>query len=760
MSTPTPARPAKAVLPIRSLKRLAKWLGIPKWRASNAKALQDYIERALRGGTEPNELFDSRYYLEQNPDVAAAGLNPLAHYLSHGAKDGKLPHPLFDPHYYCASNPAVADLKDALAHYLRHGALLANPHPLFDTRYYLEQVPELAGSGDNPLVHYLAYGAALGKHPHPLFDTSWYLEQYPDVASSGENPLVHFVRWGGSEGRQPHPLFDSAYYFERSADLGKSGTNPLVHYLCTGAREGRDPHRLFDTSYYLKRYPEVSGSALNPLVHYVRWGAAEGRDPHPQFSGGQYLSEHPELGRSGANPLVHYLAAAVPATRPKRVRETVVRRGPAAEYKVRDFSASKARHSFEQADTVVCVTHVPPVPPRAGNEYRMFRLLRHLQNCRYRVVLVLSPLAGEEISEQQFLASCEWFPNSILCARDGTLLVRMAEGAGVVKPLHGSRVVGFAARLKEETVTGPARRWLDTDCTFCHDALIQPVLSLLQALGPAAVLAEYVFMTRFLPMVGPESLKLVDTHDVFSAKEAKVLRFGLTDGLSMRPQDERERLLRADLVLAIQRAEQQELAALVPERSVIEVGVDFDVVRSSSPPKGRSILYVASDNPMNVRGLRDFLRFGWPLVRQAVSDAEVLVAGRVCRSTACADPRVRLLGLVDRIEDVYAEARVVINPSVAGTGLKIKTLEAMASLRPIVTWPSGTDGMSPEIQQLCLTAEDWPQFAEQIQRVLNDDKAEWYSPHDVNVIRAALSPDAVYAGLRRELAHYFAQQRQ
>ena len=281
----------------------------------------------------------------------------------------------------------------------------------------------------------------------------------------------------------------------------------------------------------------------------------------------------------------------------------------------------------------------------------MFRLLRHLQDCGYRVVLVLSPLAGEEIGERQFLELCEWFPNSVLCGQDGSLLLRMAEGAGVLKPLHGSKVAEFAGRPKEDAITGPARRWIDTDRRLSRP-LIEPVLALLQALGPAAVLAEYVFMTAILPVVGPESIKLVDTHDVFSTKEAKVVRFGLADGLSMGPEDERERLLRADVVLAIQPVEQGELSALAPERTVIQVGVDFEVAHAPRPGKGKQILCVGSDNAMNVKGLRDFLRIGWPLVRKALPDAEVLVAGRVSRVVECADSRVKLLGEVDRIEEI------------------------------------------------------------------------------------------------------------
>ncbi|MFZ2407750.1 MAG: methyltransferase domain-containing protein, partial [Methylobacter sp.] len=50
-------------------------------------------------------VFISSWYLEQNPDVAEAGLNPLAHYLSEGAAEGRNPNPLFDSRWYMEQNP-------------------------------------------------------------------------------------------------------------------------------------------------------------------------------------------------------------------------------------------------------------------------------------------------------------------------------------------------------------------------------------------------------------------------------------------------------------------------------------------------------------------------------------------------------------------------------------------------------------------------------------------------------------------------------
>jgi len=41
-----------------------------------------------------------------------------------------------------------------------------------------------------------------------LFDAGWYLARYPDVAGSGMDPLLHYLRFGIHEGRLPNPALD------------------------------------------------------------------------------------------------------------------------------------------------------------------------------------------------------------------------------------------------------------------------------------------------------------------------------------------------------------------------------------------------------------------------------------------------------------------------------------------------------------------------------------------------------------------------
>jgi hypothetical protein len=53
-------------------------------------------------------FFNSAYYLETNPDVRAAGMDPAFHYLVHGGREGRDPGPFFSSRAYLARYPDVA----------------------------------------------------------------------------------------------------------------------------------------------------------------------------------------------------------------------------------------------------------------------------------------------------------------------------------------------------------------------------------------------------------------------------------------------------------------------------------------------------------------------------------------------------------------------------------------------------------------------------------------------------------------------------
>lgn len=175
------------------VRHIGQWAGLA--RAEGLSRLRRI--RAEHALLRHSPLFDRAFYLQQYPDVAGAGHEPLLHFLCFGVHEGR------------------------------------KPNPLFDTRWYLKTYPDVAADTLNPLIHYLLHGATEGRDPNPLFDSDWYLKQYPDVVKNGHNPLAHYLLHGAGELRDPGPEFSTRRYLHEHPDVLLIGINPLAHYWLT-----------------------------------------------------------------------------------------------------------------------------------------------------------------------------------------------------------------------------------------------------------------------------------------------------------------------------------------------------------------------------------------------------------------------------------------------------------------------------------------------------------------------------------------------
>jgi glycosyltransferase involved in cell wall biosynthesis len=419
---------------------------------------------------------------------------------------------------------------------------------------------------------------------------------------------------------------------------------------------------------------------------------------------------------------------------------------------VRRLDGTAASSMAARADRrIVCVTHVLPHPARAGNEYRIARMLGWLARNGWQVLLVVSPLEDGPHVDELAARAAEMFPDLIVCRRDGTLLYHLTNDGMMLEKLDGGRPREYAELLGEQADDQRDRDVHKLVRVFCPDQLVEVLLHIEKHFDPHVMLAEYVFMARPFPLFGPKVRKIIDTIDVFSNKGRKVEVFGIADGARLEPEEESRLLARADLLIAIQPEEAADLRALAPDRPVICVGVDFEVGDGAlAPATAPVVLLVASDNNLNVKGLRDFLCFAWPLVRREVPDAELHVVGSVGDHIDAWSPGVRVLGRVDDLDAAYADARVVINPSVAGTGLKIKTVEAVSRSRPIVLWPTGIEGLDPQARTMCHIATDWFEFARHVIRLLQEEAAA-IGVDRRQELAEHFAPDRVYAPLAQAL---------
>src|SRR5439155_25893880 len=116
-----------------------------------------------------------------------------------------------------------------------------------------------------------------------------------------------------------------------------------------------------------------------------------------------------------------------------------------------------------------------------------------------------------------------------------------------------------------------------------------------------------------------------------------------------------------------------------------------------SPIVSVSVQVVGTDNPLNLHGLNQFYRDAWPIIREGRSDAILRVVGKLAHQLRTDDDRVQRVGWVAQLEDEYRRAEIVINPTVAGTGLKIKSVEALCHGKALVGTPNSVEGIESEL---------------------------------------------------------------
>ena len=90
---------------------------------------------------------------------------------------------------------------------------------------------------------------------------------------------------------------------------------------------------------------------------------------------------------------------------------------------------------------------------------------------------------------------------------------------------------------------------------LCPENLVRLVGKLARKYEASALIAEYVFLTPCFNALPPDTLKLVDTIDVFSQKLEQVLVCGIDDPTACTKEEERGYLLQADAIIAIQSRE-------------------------------------------------------------------------------------------------------------------------------------------------------------------------------------------------------------
>jgi succinoglycan biosynthesis protein ExoO len=130
---------------------------------------------------------------------------------------------------------------------------------------------------------------------------------------------------------------------------------------------------------------------------------------------------------------------------------------------------------------------------------------------------------------------------------------------------------------------------------------------------------------------------------------------------------------------------------------------------------------VGSRHEGNYQSVTGFLSAVFPELRQRFPDLEFDIVGSIGSRLGDPPTGCNVVGSVDDLEPYYGRAWVVVNPIIWGTGLKIKTVEALAFGKPLVTTPVGAEGLEEGSGTAFLVAESPAETARSISLLLDDE---------------------------------------
>jgi glycosyltransferase involved in cell wall biosynthesis len=296
-------------------------------------------------------------------------------------------------------------------------------------------------------------------------------------------------------------------------------------------------------------------------------------------------------------------------------------------------------------------------------------------------------------------------------------------------------LISYTQPLRRETGARKLLRWTRSlwDAEARHalriddwydESIDAPLAALRDQYAFDAVMVEYVFLSRALELFDSSTIKILDTHDIFANRHRMFLARGLApEWFSTTEAEEARGLARADFVFAIQAGEIAHFERLGARR-VVEVGHILAVQRCYPNPNrahGADMLFVGGASPINTDAVSHFALQVLPMIRTEIPSARLLIVGGVCERLQDM-PGCVLKGRVDDLAQAYSAADLVVNPVRMGTGLNIKSIEALGYGMPLLVSPAGARGLENQSGHALLVAEGPAEFARHACAALRDPR--------------------------------------
>ena len=392
---------------------------------------------------------------------------------------------------------------------------------------------------------------------------------------------------------------------------------------------------------------------------------------------------------------------------------------------------------------ILLLTQIVPFPPDAGPKVKTWHVLRYLADNGHHVTLVtfIRP------EEQQYIAELQKVCNEVYTI-----------------PIHRSRIRDIFYLIRSQLRGRPFLIERDDS-----NEMRSLVLKLVVEKGFDAIHADQLTMTQFAlspsgqnnsatkdgnkPIINDTygNQKIADTLLVFDAHNAvwRIVEEMISNvPMPLKPfvsleakrikQYEGQVICHFDRTLAVSDIDRSDLLEAVkfssegradhPSIEVIPIAVDTQELHPQEKQNGsQNILTLGTLHyPPNADGIRWFLQDVYPLVRAEIDEATLTIIGK----NPPADffdyerrnpSKVQVTGYVPELDPYFQQAAIAVIPVRAGSGMRVRILEAFARGMPVVTTSIGIEGIDAYPGKEVLIADTAQDFAEAVIRLLKDD---------------------------------------
>ena len=239
-------------------------------------------------------------------------------------------------------------------------------------------------------------------------------------------------------------------------------------------------------------------------------------------------------------------------------------------------------------------------------------------------------------------------------------------------------------------------------------------------------LINYYYLSKALQYINIPQTGIV-THDYFAYKNILVNDKNIPTATNAH--EEAKAMQRAKNIFALNSEESIYFQKLSPLSKVYTIYSIFKYKRNPIT-NNKNILFLSGSNQFNINGIYWFVKTIFPIILKSFPDAKLIIGGSICGKIKelanCQN--IELQGIIDDVVSFYNQGDVAINPTYQGTGLKIKTFEAISYDKVTLVHPHSKIGIY-DIDNAPLFASDvaheWVDFLNKL----------WSQPEYIKIIK-------------------------